>query len=228
MIKLGDLKKVKYFNNLDDEHLASLAARMMEKKLSRGENIIFEGMKCTGFYLVKSGRIKVSRTSKEGREHIFYYAYPGDAVCDFSIFLEENSPLSASATVKSVVYYIGKQDLLNLIKNIPDLSMILIKHLSQRLKLFADIVEDLSFKNVPSRLAKILVDMVEREGVKQGDNVLLKRNITLYEMASMVGTVREVITRSLQKLEKDGVLNISRREIEIVDLEKLKRIAQVH
>ncbi len=227
MIKISDLISIRYFKDLKEEDLASIAARAVEKKYSRGDNIFFEGLDCQGLYAVKEGRVKIYKTSREGREHIFYYALDGDMLSDFCIKERVLNPVSATATAPSTIYFIRKNDIKKLISLIPDFGIIIIEHLSEKIFYLTEMIEDLSFKNVPARLAKILVDMVEREGVNAGHNLLLKRTITLYEMASMAGTVREVITRSLQKLEKGGILRISRRQIEIVDLPKLKEIAQM-
>jgi CRP/FNR family transcriptional regulator, cyclic AMP receptor protein len=225
MIKLDEIKKIEYFKGLNDEDLVSIAARIVEKSYGKGENIAIEGISCKGIYIVSSGRVKVFKTSVEGREHIFYYARRGDVFCDVCLFMPRCNPLSATSTVPTVIYFIGEDELKNLILKIPSFAMKLLEHFSQRMNQYVEMIEDLSFKNVPARLAKILVDFAEKEGVKKGDNMVLKRDITLYEMASMVGTVREVITRSLQKLEKEGVIKIDRSMIEVTDMEQLRDIA---
>jgi CRP-like cAMP-binding protein len=225
MIKLNEIKQLEYFSGINDEDLVSIAARIVEKSYGKGENISIEGISCKGLYIVNSGRVKIFKTSEEGREHIFYYARKGDVFCDVCLFMPRCNPLSATSTVPTVIYFIGDQELKNLILKIPTLAMKLLEHFSLRMNQFVEMIEDLSFKNVPARLAKILVDFAEKEGIQKGENVILKRDVTLYEMASMVGTVREVITRSLQKLEKEGVIKIDRSVIEVLNMDQLRDIA---
>ncbi len=224
MIRIDEIRKLKFFEGLRDEELASIAARINEKQVAKNSNILLEGSRCRELYLIKKGRVKVFKTSREGREHIYYYAHQGEAFCEAGIFDGKPSDLSATAVTDSLIYVIRKPDLLGLVSKIPQLSAILLRNYSSRIRQLISMVEGLSFKSVPGRLARILVDMVNREGVVQGDNIILQRNITLYEMASLVGTVREVVTRSLQELEKKGYLNVHRRQIEILDLEALKSL----
>jgi len=225
MVKVAELKKISCLQNLQSDDLASIAARVISKTYEPDEVISFEGSQCRGLKFVLSGRVKVFKTSEEGREHIFYLARPGDAFCEMNIFDEGPSLLSASAVVTSEIYSIPISDIRNLINKIPELAIIMLRLFSDRLKTFVGLVEDLSFKNVPERLAKILLEIIDREGATSGANVILKRNITLYEMASLIGTVREVITRSLQKLEKSGILKVDRNKIEVLNIDKLREIA---
>jgi CRP/FNR family transcriptional regulator len=224
VVKLEQAKSLKYFEGLEDPDLASIAARMVERTVSRNESIVMEGSACRDLHVVASGRVKIFKTSEEGREHIFYYAGKGEAFCETGILEGFKSPISATAVIDSTLFIIRDQDLKGLLSKIPSLALRLLRNHSERIHKLIEMVEGLSFRNVPGRLAKILVELVDKEGVVQGKNIILERNITLYEMASMVGTVREVITRSLQELERKGYLQVKRRQIEILDLEALKSL----
>lgn len=223
MTNYDRIKELDYLKGFSDSELSLFAEKITEKRFSQGNLIILEGEKSEFLNIVYSGRVKIFKTSEEGREHIFYFAKKGDDFGEISAFDGLPSPFSAVAVIPTLLLTIRVEDLKELMRKIPGLPEHLLTNLSLKMRQMMEMVEDLSFKNVPERLAKILVEMAENEGVRSGKNVALQRNITLFELASLVGTVREVITRSLQKLEKEGLIVLGRRKIEIIDLEKLRR-----
>lgn len=200
-----------------------LFEKAQEKNYAKGTSIIMEGEKSLWFYIVLTGKVKIFKTSDDGREHIFHFARKGDYFGETSMMDGLPAPCSAMAVAPSTLLAVRDTDLKELMSSHPEICRLLMINISRKMRKMMEMIEDLSFKNVPDRLAKILVEMADNEGVKAGNNTILERNLTLYELASMVGTVREVITRSLQKLEKEGYITIARQQIEILDLDGLRK-----
>ncbi|MCE1247909.1 MAG: Crp/Fnr family transcriptional regulator [Firmicutes bacterium] len=214
---------LEFFRQMGENDAKLLFGKGSEKNFAKGASIIMEGEKSLWFYIVLSGKVKIYKTSEDGREHIFHFARKGDYFGETSMMDGLPSPYSAMAVTSSTVLAVKDTDLKDLMNTSPEICRLFFRNVSGKMRKMLEMIEDLSFKNVPDRLAKILVDMADHEGVKSGKNMILERNLTLYELASMVGTVREVITRSLQKLEKEGYITIARQQIEILDLEGLRK-----
>ncbi len=230
MIESKELKNLEYFEDLDDEFMNKTASLFVEKNVKKNTTLLFEGMlnphdNYRGFIVVKKGKLKVFKTSDDGREYIFYWIRPGEIFC-YMKFFENNPPkLSVAAAEKSTVYFLKETDVKELIQESPSFGFNIFRSYANRTTKYIETVGDLAFKNVPERLAKVLLEVLQKEGIKKDDRYILKRDITLYDLASMVGTVREVVTRSLHKFEKDGILKIDRKKLEVIDLEQLQEIA---
>ena len=222
IIEANQLKRLRYFEGISPVNLDLITSKMRRLRFHRNDLIFDEGEESLGLYIVNSGKVKVYKTSHGGREHIFYYALKGDSFGETAIFSEEPQPVSTLASKTTEVFLIPTNHLKELVQVVPQLAYRLLEHFSDKMLNFMVMVENLSFKNVPDRLARILVNMVEEEGVYEGRFPVIRRDITVYELASLVGTVREVVTRSLQRLQNEGLIKISRRNIEILNLDGLK------
>lgn len=222
IIETNQLKRLRYFEGISPANLDLICSKMRRLRYQRSDLIFDEGEESLGLYIVNSGRVKVYKTSHGGREHIYYYAGKGDSFGEASLFNGESQPVSAMASKATEVFLVPSSHLKDLVQQVPQLAYKLLEHFSHKMLNYMLMVENLSFKNVPDRLARILVNMVEEEGVFEGRVPVIKRDITVYELASLVGTVREVVTRSLQRLQNEGLIKVSRRNIEILNLDGLK------
>ncbi|MEA1871897.1 MAG: Crp/Fnr family transcriptional regulator, partial [Chloroflexota bacterium] len=164
--------------------------------------------------------VKVFKTSAEGKEQILSIVRPGDSFNDVPIFDGSPNPVSAQAMGLVLLYGIKKHDMEAILRDHPQIALNVIKVLARRVRNLISLVEDLSFKHVIGRVAKILF---EHAGGEMGRGPRL----TQQEMAAMAGTAREVVGKSLKALEEEGVIKLDRHRIIITDKEALQKIMEV-
>ena len=218
--KVDCLQLSAYFSGLDSEELDSIREHMFEKSVARGEVIIFEGEPATAIYIVISGVVKVFKTSTDGKEQIIYLARPGDSFNDVPVFNGGLNLASAEAMTQVNLCGIKKDELEAILPGNHKLAENVLKVLSQLVEQMVSFVEDLSFRRVTGRVAKILLENAE-------DTTGQKHRLTQQEMAAMAGTAREMIGRSLKLLEDEGKIRLERNRIVITDKKMLREIAGV-
>ena len=212
------LRKLPYFEALSIGEIEQVSREVLELSFARGEVLFLEGEPCRGLYVVKSGQVRIFKSSPEGREQVLLVAKPGDSFNDVPVFDGGPNPASASALEESTVYLIPKETVLALLQDCPSARAIL-KLFAARLRHLTMIVEDLSFRSVVGRLAKLLLELAVVE-----DGASPVKRLTQDEMATMVGSVRDVIGRALRHIEKTGAIKIERQSILVVSPEKLREI----
>ena len=212
------LRSLPYFGTLSTEEIERVRNEVSELSVDKGEILFLEGESCRGLYVVKRGRIRIFKSSQEGREQVLMVAGSGDSFNDVPVFDGGPNPASGSALEPSTVYIVPKETVLSLLANCPPARAI-IKVLAARLRHLTMVVENLSFRNVISRLAKMLLDLAVAEG---GPSPILR--LTQDEMAAMVGSVRDVVGRVLRALEKAGAIKLDGQQVRVVDPRKLKEM----
>jgi len=218
-IQLEFLKRIPYFNGLGDRELASIKNLVFEKTAERGEMLSFEGDPAGELYLVASGVVKILKTSSDGKEQILSIVRPGESFNDVPVFDGGANPASAQAMGPVVLYGIRKTDLETTLARHPQLALNVSKVLASRVRHLVSLVEDLSFKQVIGRVAKILLE-------NAGNGTGPRPQLTQQEMAAMAGTAREVVGRSLKALEERGAISLERHRIVIKDKEALRQTAE--
>ena len=164
MSSLADfLHSVPYFSALGSEEIRRIAKKTFEHSFTKGEILFLEGESCHDLYLVKSGRVRIFKSSPQGREQVLRIARQGDSFNDVPVFDGGPNPASASALEPSIVYVIPRESLLSLVVDCPTAQAI-IKLFAARLRHLTTVVEDLSFRSVVGRLAKMLLDLAVAEG----------------------------------------------------------------
>ncbi|MBI2908266.1 MAG: Crp/Fnr family transcriptional regulator [Chloroflexi bacterium] len=212
------LRSLPFFASLSDKEMDRIQREAISRSFDKGEILFIEGGPCKGLYVVTSGQIRVFKSSPEGREQVMLYANPGDSFNEVPVFDGGTNPASASAMEHSVVYIVPKEVILSLVAECPA-ARAMLKVFSGRLRHLASLVEDLSFRSVVSRLAKILLDLAVTE--ESGAPV---PRLTQDEMAAMAGTVRDMIGRALKTLEKAGAIKIEGRRIAVIDPDVLREM----
>lgn len=213
------LKSIPYFSNLSLAELESIRKLVFEKTAGRAEMVLFEGEPAGSLYFVVSGAVKVFKTSAEGKEQILSIVRPGESFNDVPIFDGGANPASARAMGPVLLYGIRKSDMEVILRDHPQIALNVIKVLARRVRHLVSLVEDLSFKHVIGRVARILLEHVEGE-IGRGTR------LTQQEMAAMAGTAREVVGRSLKALEEEGAIKIDRHRIIITNKEALRKIME--
>lgn len=216
-IQVDFLKNIPYFSGLDDESLEYVRKLIVEKKADRGEVLILDGEPARALYFVVSGAIKIFKTSVEGKEQIIGIIRPGESFNDVPVFDNGLTPVSAQAMGPVVLYELDKDAVNTIIHKYPKVAANVINVLANRIRNLVSLVEDLSFRTVIGRVAKILLDSA-------GDAGSPGPRLTQQEMAAMAGTAREVVGRSLKTLEEGGIIKLDRHRIIISNREKLQNI----
>ncbi len=217
-INLGVLKNLLYFSGLSESVLNLVSSRVFEKKAVRGDTIVFEGEPAEALYFVTAGVVKVFKTSADGKEQILRIIRPGDSFNDVPVLLGGVSLASAAAMSAVVLHGIKKKDLETILKENPQAALNVINVLSLRIQELVGLIEDLSFRHVNSRVAKILL---ENAGNSE------RPRLTQQEMAAMIGTAREMVGRSFRNLEEEGAIRVERNQIIVANYTTLKKIAGV-
>lgn len=196
-------------------------ARLLRTYAYDNRQVIFrEGMPCAGLYIVKTGQVKLVRSSQD-KEQLLALSLAGEPL-DLVPFLD-GGPHSVSAVARgpAVVHFVDCEAARKLIWDTPALFSTVLVCVSARLRSLATLATDLAFKDVTARVCKILLEQAEREGKRHRREIRLERTLSRQEFASLAGTAREVAWRSLKKLEKDGLVKIERHQITLLDAERL-------
>jgi CRP-like cAMP-binding protein len=215
------LRQVPYFADLDEVGLARIEERLMERRFDRGKVVFMEGGPCQGLYVVRSGRLRIFKVSAEGREQVLMVAGPGETFNEVPNFDGGTNPATAEALEPSVLYLLPKKDVLSIVETEPVVARAIMRVFASHLRHLTALVEDLSFRNVTSRVAKILLGQVQRAGVEAEAR---PPRLTQQQMAAMAGTAREVVGRALKALEQQGVIRVERGRVVVVSPERLADI----
>jgi CRP-like cAMP-binding protein len=214
------LRRVPLFAPMSDEDLAQVAAVAREHSFDRGNIIILEGERGNGLYWVTSGLIKVFKTSPEGKEQVLRLIGPGITFNDVPALDGGPNPASAAAMEPSVVSSIGQTELRRLILERPGVADAVVRSLASALRHLVTLVEDLSFRHVTARVAKILLD---QEAAARATGAPAHR-LTQQEMAAMAGTAREMVGRALKELENSGAIALRQGRVSVLNAERLRML----
>ncbi len=220
VVQVEFIKSIPYFSGLGQAELDSIRKFIFERKADRGEMLLFEGEPAETLYFVVDGVAKVFKTSADGKEQILQIIRPGESFNDVPVFSGGENLASAAAMGAVVLNTIKKSDLEIILREHPQAALNVIHVLSQRVQHLVSLVEDLSFRQVTGRVAKVLL---EYAGDGAGENLRL----TQQEMAAMIGTAREMVGRSLKSLEEGGTIRMERNRIVIINQEALRKVAGV-
>jgi len=211
--------KLKYFAGIEQDRLAGLVPVFNAKSYLKGQTIVSEGDTEQVLQFVNSGVVKLFKTSPEGKEQIIGIIRPGESFNDITVFSGGPNPYSAQALgITTDILWIHKNDLLPFMEKNWKAALNALEMIARHARSLLVLVEDLSFKNVTGRVAKILL-----ENVEPGPGGT--HRLTQYEMAAMAGTAREVVGRSLKSLEDSGAIGFDRHRIIVKNKEYLRRLA---
>jgi len=223
-IDIGVLQSVPYFSNLDREELESIRPYVFERSYRKGDLILLEEEEeAEAVYFVVSGAAKAFKTSAEGKEQILCILRAGESFNDVPVFDGGPNPASVTAMTPLTLYGVGKLDVEAILRGHPNVAMNVIRLLAEKVRHFVGMVEDLSFRHVTGRVARLLLKYAGDH--QDGGGSTPGPRLTQQDMAAMVGTAREVVGRSLKALEEDGAIKMDRHRIVIADKELLERMS---
>lgn len=215
------LGNVPLFKDLPKNQLERLARTTVYRTAKRGEMIFSEGQEATGFYVTVRGRVKIFKVSPEGKEQILHIMGFQEPFGEVPVFSGSNFPASAQAIEESLLVFFPRDAFVELITNDPSLAMNMLAVLSKRLRQFANLIEELSLKEVPGRLASYIVYLSKRS--KDADELELDIPKTL--LAHFLGTIPETISRALARMASDGIILVEGRKISILDRKRLEELS---
>ena len=216
------LAKVPIFSSLSPEGLGFLAQRAVPRHCSPGEILFSEGEPCAGLYVVERGHIRIFKSSASGREQVLSIDGPGNSVAEVPVFDGGNYPASGSAVDHATLLLIRKQDFQALCLEHPQVALKVLRVVGTRLRRLVGIIEELSFTTVRHRLASFLLRLAQREGKRTAEGVEIELPASNQELASQIGTVRELVSRNLSRFQAEGFLKIEGRSIVILDQKALE------
>ncbi|HNR04953.1 MAG TPA: Crp/Fnr family transcriptional regulator [Bacillota bacterium] len=216
------LRQISIFSELEGEFLEKIYQISRVRKYKKGRIIFMEGEPGEAFFYIKSGLVKISKLSRDGREHILHVLNEGHVFAEVTLFSNTEYPATAEVLEDAEIGIIKNEDLEKVIKENPDLSLQLIKYLNKRLVEAHMKIRNLALYDTYERTAQALVKLAEDYGKKSSKGVNLDINISRQELANIVGTTRETVIRALTAFKKEHLIGIEKNTITIIDLESLK------
>jgi CRP-like cAMP-binding protein len=220
------LRQAPLFSGLDAESAASLEKSMSPVVLGRGDVLFHEGDDGKELFVVIEGKIKLGRTSPDGRENLLAVLGPGQMFGELSFF--DPGPRSATATaVTDAELRTLDHDALNpILQSHTDVAGALLNQLAGRLRRTNEVVGDLVFSDVPGRVAKALIDLAGRFGTRGDNGIQVNHDLTQEELAQLVGASRETVNKALADFASRGWMRLEPRSVTILDIERLQRRAR--
>jgi CRP-like cAMP-binding protein len=221
------LKNTPLLSSLSQPELQLLAQRTVRKLFSAGELLFSEGEPCNGLNIISRGRVRIFKTSVNGREQVLAIEQPGSAVAELPVFDGGPYPASAVAIEDTEIAFIARRDFQAYCLEHPEVSLKVLAVVGARLRHLVAIIEELSFTTIRQRLVSTLVRLCASEGIKTARGVEFLLPASHQELANQLGTVRELISRNLSRLQAEGLLEVDARQIVVKDLKGLARILDV-
>ena len=212
-----ELKRTALFSALSNAELESLAARTLIRSYTSGELIFSEGAPCVGLYIVSKGRVRIFKTSPGGREQVLALEGPGSSVAELPVFDGGPYPASAVAVEPSELLFIARKDFRALCMECPEIALKVLQVAGARLRRLVGIIEELSFTTVRHRLVSWILRHPKNE-----DGCSFTIDASQQELAAQIGTVRELVSRNLARLQAQEFIGINGHEVTILNREGLE------
>lgn len=209
------------FSGLSEEQLGQIGKIAVQKHFRRGEAVFWDGDPGTGFYVVLDGRVKIFKTSADGKEQILHIYGPGNPIGEVPVFSGNRFPANAQAIEKSLLLFFPRKDFIDLISSQPSMALNMLAVLSMRLRQFTVQVENLSLKEVPARLASYLIYLSN----EQDSAAFVDLPISKGQLASLLGTIPETLSRIFNKMTQHELISVEGSSINLKNREALENLA---
>lgn len=220
------LGRAALLSSLTPDELKTLAARTVRKLFSSGELLFSEGEPCNGLHIIAYGKIRIFKTSVNGREQVLAVNVPGESVAELPVFDGGPFPASAIAIEDSEIAFISRRDFQAYCMDHPEVALKVLQVVGSRLRRLVGIIEELSFTTIRQRLISVLLKLAESGGKKTTRGIEFQLPATHQELANQLGTVRELVSRNLMRLQAEGLLDVDARQIVIKDMAGLKALLE--
>jgi CRP/FNR family transcriptional regulator, cyclic AMP receptor protein len=220
------LGKTALLSGLSQPELQTLASRTVRKLFSTGELLFSEGEPCHGLHIIARGKVRIFKTSMSGREQVLAVNTPGESVAEVPVFDGGPFPASAVAIEDAEIAYISRRDFQAYCMEHPEVALKVLQVVGTRLRQLVGIIEELSFTTIRQRLIATLVKLAQSEGRKTARGIEFQLPSTHQELAHQLGTVRELISRNLMRLQAEGLLDVDARQIVVKDMKGLSALLE--
>ena len=221
----GQLRGVSFFKELSEETLELVAQRMVHRSAPAGTILFRKGEPARGVYLLVEGRVEIYRTTADGREQVLHSETPVESVAELPVFDEGDYPASGRTAEDSELYFLSRDDLQRLYHAHPEIADAVIRSLGRKLRKLVEVVEKVTLRSVPSRVAKTLLEFAEKAGtLKDGGSFDLSR--TQSELAHELATSRESVARALGDLRQRRIILTEGRRVTISSVDSLENLAR--
>ena len=214
------LRHIAIFSDFSDEELGFVSPRLVTRRYVPGESVFHEGDACTGLFIVQAGNVRIFKTSAGGREQVLSIDGPGSSIAELPVFDGGSYPASAQALSDAVLLLFPKQDFRALCLQYPEVALKILRVMGGRLRHLVGIIEELSFTTVRQRLIALLVRLGRIGG--NGDAVEFPIPANNSELAAQIGTVRELVSRNLSRLQSERLIDINTQTWKIPSLKRLE------
>jgi CRP/FNR family transcriptional regulator len=215
------LRRVPIFADLSETELQFLSERAVPRNYAKGELVFSEGDACTGLYVIESGHLRIFKSSPSGREQVLTVEGPGSSVAELPLFDGGTYPASTAAVDSARVYFIGRPDFHSLCLVHPQVPLKVLKVVGARLRKLVGIIEELSFTTVRSRLISVLLRLA-RSGKKTPAGIEIQLPASNQDLAFQIGTVRELVSRNLSRLQAEDLIRMDAKTVVIPDVRRLQ------
>ncbi len=219
--KINALRKTALFGELNELELAALAERAIERRLKRDEILFVAGDEAAGLFVIAEGSLRAYREGVDGREQVIHVERAGATIAELPVFDDKPYPSTVAAEENTTVLFLARRDVKSLCLAHPEIALAALKMLSGRLRKCAELVEALSLHEVDHRLARWILAEARARGKSTGKGLELTLVLTNQQIAARIGSVREVVSRALTRLQQNSLLQIEGRKVIIHDEQAL-------
>lgn len=216
------LEKTALLSTLTPAEIQLLAARTARKRFGAGELLFTEGEPCHGLHIIARGKVRIFKMSVGGREQVLAVNHPGESLAELPVFDGGTYPASAVAVDEAEIAFISRKDFRAFCMEHPEVALKVLAVVGGRLRRLVGIIEELSFTTIRQRLITALLRMAERDGAETERGVEFLLPVSHQELANELGTVRELISRNLMRLQAEGMLDVDARQIVVKDMKGLR------
>ncbi len=224
------LKTTPIFGRLSPLQLRSLANIAQLQTFQKDDYIFHQGSTATGFFVVKTGRVKAFKVSAQGKEQILHFFGPGDHFAEVPALDGQDFPASAAAIAPSEVIFLPRTAFIDLLHQHPDIAITMLISLSQHARNLSQLVEDLSFKEVPQRLATYLLNLSDRVAPTSPHHThtscIVELDVSKSQLAAALGTIPATLSRAFNRLSDEGIVTVNGSEVIILDYDQLRALSQ--
>jgi CRP/FNR family transcriptional regulator len=215
------LEKTALLAGLTAGELQLLSGRTVRKRFHAGELLFSEGEPCHGLHIIARGKIRIFKTSAGGREQVLAVNNPGESVAELPVFDGGPYPASAVAIEDAEIAFISRRDFQAYCMEHPEVALKVLATVGGRLRRLVGIIEELSFTTIRQRLITALLRLAESEGRQTARGIEFELPESHQGLANQLGTVRELISRNLMRLQAEGLLEVDARQIVVKDIKGL-------
>ncbi|MEW6543119.1 MAG: Crp/Fnr family transcriptional regulator [Nitrospirota bacterium] len=222
--KLWYLKHIRLFSGLSPIELQEMERMTRMQEVKKRQPLYLPGDPSSNVYLLKQGRVKIASTAPSGKEVTFEILEPGDVFGELEVLEHSPRETAAEALDDTLICVIQREDFERYLATHPTVSGKLTKLIGLRLRKIQSRVEDLVFRDVPARLAHLLLELSKTEGVPDGTGVRLRAKLTHQEMANLIGCSRETVSTTIGQFREQGLIRIDGRSLTILQAQRLSRL----